>query len=118
MQDLATYFGIIILFIIIILSSAIRILREYDRAVVFRLGRLIGAKGPGLILLIPVVDRMVRVSLRTVVMDVTPQDVITKDNVSLNVKSFVDFRVVQATTFITADARVFGDAPIAPCETP
>jgi len=96
MPDLATFFGIIILFIIIILSSAIRILREYERGVVFRLGRLIGAKGPGLILLIPVVDRMVRVSLRTVVMDVPPQDVITKDNVSLKVNAVVYFRVVQA----------------------
>jgi len=96
MPDLATYFGIIILFIIIILSSAIRILREYERGVVFRLGRLIGAKGPGLILLIPVVDRMVRVSLRTVVMDVPPQDVITKDNVSLKVNAVVYFRVVHA----------------------
>ena len=96
MPDLATYFGIIILFLIIILSSAIRILREYERGVVFRLGRLIGAKGPGLILLIPVVDRMVRVSLRTVVMDVPPQDVITKDNVSLKVNAVVYFRVVHA----------------------
>jgi regulator of protease activity HflC (stomatin/prohibitin superfamily) len=96
MPDLSTYLGIIILFIIIILSSAIRILREYERGVIFRLGRLIGAKGPGLILLIPVVDRMVRVSLRTVVMDVPPQDVITKDNVSLKVNAVVYFRVVQA----------------------
>jgi len=96
MPDLSTYFGIIIIFIVIILSSAIRILREYERGVIFRLGRLIGAKGPGLILLIPVVDRMVRVSLRTVVMDVPPQDVITKDNVSLKVNAVVYFRVVHA----------------------
>ena len=96
MPDLTTYLGIIIIFIIIILSSAIRILREYERGVIFRLGRLIGAKGPGLILLIPVVDRMVRVSLRTVVMDVPPQDVITKDNVSLKVNAVVYFRVVYA----------------------
>jgi regulator of protease activity HflC (stomatin/prohibitin superfamily) len=96
MPDISTYLGIIILFIIIILSSAIRILREYERGVIFRLGRLIGAKGPGLILLIPVVDRMVRVSLRTVVMDVPPQDVITKDNVSLKVNAVVYFRVVYA----------------------
>ena len=96
MPDISTYLGIIILFIIIILSSAIRILREYERGVIFRLGRLIGAKGPGLILLIPVVDRMVRVSLRTIVMDVPPQDVITKDNVSLKVNAVVYFRVVYA----------------------
>ena len=105
MPDLATYFGIIILFIIIILSSAIRILREYERGVVFRLGRLIGAKGPGLILLIPVVDRMVRVSLRTVVMDVPPQDVITKDNVSLKVNAVVYFRVVHAEKAIVEVER-------------
>ena len=105
MPDLATYFGIIILFIIIILSSAIRIIREYERGVVFRLGRLIGAKGPGLILLIPVVDRMVRVSLRTVVMDVPPQDVITKDNVSLKVNAVVYFRVVQAEKAIVEVER-------------
>jgi len=86
----------ILFFIILILSSAIKVLREYERGVVFRLGRLIGAKGPGLILLIPVVDRMVRVSLRTIVMDVPPQDVITKDNVSLKVNAVVYFRVIQA----------------------
>lgn len=86
----------ILFFVIIILSSAIKILREYERGVVFRLGRLIGAKGPGLIILIPLVDRMVRVSLRTIVMDVPPQDIITKDNVSLKVNAVVYFRVIQA----------------------
>lgn len=86
----------IIFFVILLLSSAIKILREYERGVVFRLGRLIGAKGPGLIFLIPIVDRMVRVSLRTIVMDVPPQDIITKDNVSLKVNAVVYFRVVQA----------------------
>jgi len=105
MPDLSTYLGIIILFIIIIMSSAIRILREYERGVIFRLGRLIGAKGPGLILLIPVVDRMVRVSLRTVVMDVPPQDVITKDNVSLKVNAVVYFRVVHAEKAIVEVER-------------
>ena len=105
MLDLSTYLGIIILFLIIILSSAIRILREYERGVIFRLGRLIGAKGPGLILLIPVVDRMVRVSLRTVVMDVPPQDVITKDNVSLKVNAVVYFRVVHAEKAIVEVER-------------
>lgn len=86
----------IIFFVVLILSSAIKILREYERGVVFRLGRLIGAKGPGLVLIIPIVDRMVRVSLRTIVMDVPPQDVITKDNVSLKVNAVVYFRVIQA----------------------
>jgi len=96
MVGMQMYMGIIILFVILILASAIRILREYERAVVFRLGRLIDTKGPGLILLIPVVDRMVRVSLRTVVMDVPEQDVITKDNVSLKVNAVVYFRVIEA----------------------
>jgi len=85
---------VIIVFLIIILSSAIRVLREYERGVIFRLGRLIGAKGPGLIFLIPIVDRMVKVSLRTVVLDVPPQDVITRDNVSIKVNAVVYFRVV------------------------
>jgi regulator of protease activity HflC (stomatin/prohibitin superfamily) len=84
-----------IVFLLIILASAIRILREYERAVIFRLGRLIAVKGPGLILLIPLIDRMVRVSLRTVVMDVPAQDVITKDNVSIKVNAVVYFRVMQ-----------------------
>lgn len=84
-----------IVFLMFILASAIRILREYERGVVFRLGRLIGVKGPGLILLIPVIDKMVKVSLRTVVMDVAEQDVITKDNVSIKVNAVVYFRVMQ-----------------------
>ncbi len=84
-----------IVFLFIILASAIRILREYERGVIFRLGRLIAVKGPGLILLIPIVDRMVKVSLRTVVMDVPTQDVITKDNVSIKVNAVVYFRVMQ-----------------------
>lgn len=96
MTEFSTYLGVIVFFVAMILASAVRILREYERGVIFRLGRLVGAKGPGLILLIPIVDRMVRVSLRTVVMDVQPQDVITKDNVSLKVNAVVYFRVVQA----------------------
>jgi len=80
--------------IILLLASAIRILREYERGVIFRLGRLIGAKGPGLILLIPFIDKMVKTSLRTVVMDVPPQDVITKDNVSLQVNAVIYFRII------------------------
>lgn len=84
-----------IFFLIIILSNAIRVLREYERGVVFRLGRLIGAKGPGIVFLIPMIDRMVKTSLRTVVLDVPPQDVITKDNVSIKVNAVVYFRVVQ-----------------------
>ena len=90
-----TFFMIAFFFLVIILANAVRILREYERGVIFRLGRLIGAKGPGLILLIPIVDRMIKISLRTVVLDVPPQDVITKDNVSLKVNAVVYFRVVQ-----------------------
>jgi regulator of protease activity HflC (stomatin/prohibitin superfamily) len=81
--------------VIFILASAIRVLKEYERGVVFRLGRLVGAKGPGLILLIPLVDKMTKVSLRTVAMDVPPQDVITKDNVSVKVNAVVYFRVME-----------------------
>ncbi len=88
-------FFLAVLFIIIIISNSIRILRDYERGVVFRLGRLIGSKGPGVIFLIPIVDRMVKVTLRTVVLDVPPQDVITKDNVSIKVNAVVYFRVVE-----------------------
>jgi regulator of protease activity HflC (stomatin/prohibitin superfamily) len=88
------YLTSILIFVLLILFSAIRILREYERGVIFRLGRLIGAKGPGLILLIPGIDRMVKTSLRTVVMDVPPQDVITKDNVSIQVNAVIYFRII------------------------
>ncbi|NTV67256.1 MAG: slipin family protein [Chlorobaculum sp.] len=74
--------------------SAVKIMSEYERAVIFRLGRIIGAKGPGLIILIPYVDRMVRVDLRTVTLDVPPQDIITRDNVSVKVSAVVYFRVL------------------------
>lgn len=89
--------GIILIAIAIswFLVQAIRILKEYERGVVFRLGRIIGAKGPGLIILIPVIDKMVRVDLRTVTMDVQPQDIITKDNVTMKVNAVVFFRVVE-----------------------
>lgn len=85
---------VVIIILLLILASAIRILNEYERGVIFRLGRLIGSKGPGLILLIPIVDKMVKVSLRTVVLDVPPQDVITKDNVSVQVNAVIYFRVM------------------------
>ncbi len=95
MEIFGAFIFVVILFIVIIISNAIRILREYERGIVFRLGRLIGVKGPGIIFLWPVVDRMVKVSLRTVVMDVPPQDIITKDNVSVKVNAVIYFRVVQ-----------------------
>lgn len=78
------------------LASAIKILREYERAVVFRLGRVIGAKGPGIIILIPFIDKMVRIDMRTVTLDVPPQDVITKDNVTVKVSAVVYFRVIDS----------------------
>ncbi|MFH2011156.1 MAG: slipin family protein [Pseudomonadota bacterium] len=83
-------------FLVIILSSAIRVLNEYERGVIFRLGRLIATKGPGLIILIPIVDKMQKVSLRLVTMDVPSQDVITKDNVSVKVNAVVYFRVMDS----------------------
>lgn len=88
------YFATFLVLFLLLLASAVRILREYERGVIFRLGRLIGAKGPGIIFLIPIVDRMVKVSLRTVVMDVPPQDVITRDNVSIQVNAVIYFRVL------------------------
>ncbi len=80
---------------IILLSSMIRILNEYERGVVFRLGRFIGVKGPGLVILIPIIDRMVKVDTRVITLDVPPQDVITRDNVSIKVNAVVYFRVIE-----------------------
>ena len=93
---------ILAVFIILglILASAIRILKEYERGVIFRLGRLIGEKGPGLILLIPIIDKMQKVSLRLVVLDVPPQDVITRDNVSIKVNAVVYFRVMDSNSAV------------------
>jgi regulator of protease activity HflC (stomatin/prohibitin superfamily) len=89
--------GIIILLVLIFLFMAIKVLNEYERGVIFRLGRVIDFKGPGIIVLIPVIDRMVRVSLRTVTMDVPSQDVITRDNVSVKVSAVIYFRVMEPT---------------------
>jgi regulator of protease activity HflC (stomatin/prohibitin superfamily) len=84
----------IVVLVVLFLSAALRILNEYERGVIFRLGRVIAAKGPGLIILIPVIDKMVKVSLRLVAMDVDPQDVITRDNVSVKVNAVIYFRVI------------------------
>ncbi len=91
------YVGItIVVIILFFLFSAIKVLNEYERAVVFRLGRVLSApKGPGLIIIVPLIDRYVRISLRTVVQDVPPQDVITKDNVTVKVNAVVYFRVIE-----------------------
>ncbi|HOK06453.1 MAG TPA: slipin family protein [Syntrophales bacterium] len=92
---------ILVFLAIMFLASAIRVLNEYERAVIFRLGRIIDTKGPGLIILIPVIDKMVKVDMRTITMDVPPQDVITRDNVSIKVNAVVYFRVMDANSAVT-----------------
>jgi regulator of protease activity HflC (stomatin/prohibitin superfamily) len=97
--------GVVVFFAIIVLFSAIKVVQEYERGVVFRLGRLLGPRGPGLILLIPFIERMTKVDLRTVTMDVPAQEVITRDNVTVRVNAVVYFRVVDpnAATVNVAD---------------
>jgi regulator of protease activity HflC (stomatin/prohibitin superfamily) len=104
---------VIVVLVVLFLASAIRILREYERGVIFRLGRVIKAKGPGLIILIPIIDKMVKISLRLVAMDVPPQDVITRDNVSVKVNAVLYFRVmdplksvVQVENFLFATSQL------------
>ena len=92
--------GAIVVLVLLFLVNAIKIVREYERGVIFRLGRLVGAKGPGIFLIIPVVDKMVKVSLRTVTLDVPPQEVITKDNVSTQVNAVLFFRVLEPSDAI------------------
>jgi regulator of protease activity HflC (stomatin/prohibitin superfamily) len=87
-------FFFLIVFIVILAASSIKVLKEYERGVIFRLGRLIGAKGPGIFFIIPGIDKMLRISLRTITLDIPPQDVITRDNVSIKVNAVVYFRVV------------------------
>jgi regulator of protease activity HflC (stomatin/prohibitin superfamily) len=113
MEQVPVFTIVVVLLVLIILANAVRILREYERGVIFRLGRMIGAKGPGLILLIPLIDKMVKVSLRTVVLDVPPQDIITQDNVSLKVNAVVYFRVlypqkavVEVENFLFATSQI------------
>ena len=103
-MSIGAIIGIVIavIFAIIILSASIRILREYERGVIFRFGRLRGAKGPGIFLIIPFVDKMIKVDLRTVTLDVPPQDIITKDNVPVNVNAVVYFRVMDPAKAIVA----------------
>jgi regulator of protease activity HflC (stomatin/prohibitin superfamily) len=99
--------AVIVFFGFILLVNMIKVLREYERGVIFRLGRLIGAKGPGLIILIPIIDKMVRVDLRVITYDVPPQDVITRDNVSIKVNAVVYFQVVEANRAIVSVANFF-----------
>ncbi len=116
MEQFPVVLIVVVVFILFVLSSAIKILREYERGVIFRLGRLAGrdgVRGPGLILLIPIIDKMVKVSLRTLVLDVPPQDVITQDNVSIKVNAVVYFRVmepqkaiVQVENFLQATSQI------------
>lgn len=94
---------LVIIIVLFFLSSALKVVREYDRGVIYRLGRLIGAKGPGLIILIPLIDKMVKVSLRVVTMDIPTQDIITKDNVSVKVNAVLYFRVIDP---VKADVEV------------
>ena len=93
-------FGAILAVVVLFLVNAIKVVREYERGVIFRLGRLVAAKGPGLILIIPIIDKMVKVSLRTITLDVPPQEVITKDNVSTQVNAVLFFRVVDPNSAI------------------
>ena len=93
---LSMLFGFALLLFFIVLANSIRVVREYERLVLFRLGRLKGERGPGLVLLWPVIDRAIKVGLRTVTMDVPPQDIITKDNVSVKVNAVIYFRVMDA----------------------
>src|ERR687897_539242 len=87
--------GVVALLVFILLAAAIRIVQEYERGVIFRLGRVMGAKGPGLFFIIPIIDRMVKVNLQIVTLDVPPQDIITKDNVTLRVSAVCYFQVYQ-----------------------
>ncbi len=88
--------AVLVIFAAIVVGFSVRVLREYERGVIFRLGRLIAQKGPGLILLIPLIDRMVRVDLRTVTLTIPPQEVITRDNVPAGVNAVAYFRVVDS----------------------
>jgi regulator of protease activity HflC (stomatin/prohibitin superfamily) len=92
---------VVVVLAVMFLASAIRILNEYERAVIFRLGRIRDVKGPGLIIIIPGIDRVVKIDMRTITMDVPPQDVITKDNVSIKVSAVIYFRVMDANSAVT-----------------
>src|SRR3954453_15931133 len=113
MAVVLTIIGVVVFFAIIAVASSVRVLREYERGVIFRLGRLIGQKGPGLIFLIPIIDKMVRVELRTVTLNIPPQEVITRDNVPASVNAVCYFRVVnpndaivQVENFLVATSQI------------
>src|SRR2546422_7631904 len=113
MPTILAFLFVVVVFALFIFASAVKVVQEYERGVIFRLGRLIGAKGPGIFFLIPIVDKMVKVSLRTIAMDVAPQDVITRDNVSVKVNAVIFFRVidpreavVQVEDFLYATSQI------------
>jgi regulator of protease activity HflC (stomatin/prohibitin superfamily) len=105
MEGVVLVLAVVLALVVALAGASVRVLREYERAVVFRLGRLLEQKGPGLILLIPVIDRMVRVDLRTVVLDIPPQDLITRDNVPAKVNAVTYFRVVNAPSAVVEVER-------------
>jgi regulator of protease activity HflC (stomatin/prohibitin superfamily) len=114
MSNTVLQWGLAVLVLLMLISASVRIVPEYERGVIFRLGRVIGAKGPGLFFIIPIVDRMVRVSLRTVTMDIPPQDVITKDNVTVRVNAVTYFNVVDPVRSVIAiEDHVVGTSQIA-----
>ena len=99
--------AVIVFFGLIVLFNMIKILKEYERGVIFRLGRLLGAKGPGLIILVPIIDKMVRMDLRVITYDIPPQDVITKDNVSVKVNAVLYFQVTDPNKAVVSVANFF-----------
>jgi regulator of protease activity HflC (stomatin/prohibitin superfamily) len=106
-------FLFLVVLVVVFLAMSVKVLNEYERGVIFRLGRIIGAKGPGLIILIPMIDRMVRIDLRTVTLDVPPQDVISRDNVTIKVNAVVYFKVtdpnsavVQVENYLMATSKL------------
>jgi regulator of protease activity HflC (stomatin/prohibitin superfamily) len=114
MSDSLIAVGVAVLVLLALLFAAVKIVPEYERRVIFRLGRVIDAKGPGLFLIIPIVDRMVRVSLRTITMDIPPQDVITKDNVTVKVNAVTYFNVVDPVRSVIAiENHITGTSQIA-----
>jgi regulator of protease activity HflC (stomatin/prohibitin superfamily) len=105
----------VIVFALLLLVRGVKVLQEYERAVVFRLGRLVPSRGPGLIYIIPLIERMVRVSLRTITFDVPPQDVITHDNVSLKVSAVLYFRVLDPSKALVEVAQyLFATSQLTP----
>lgn len=114
MSDLAIGIALAGAVALSLLVAAVRIAKEYERGVIFRLGRVIGAKGPGLFFIIPIVDRMVRVTLRTTTMDIPPQDIITRDNVTVRVNAVAYFNVVDAVRSVIAiENYIFGTGQVA-----